>query len=75
MRHFNFSFANIIGIAEGDEYQMHDYFQSNHLQEFLAGNDYLLILKVPNNSIVKTQQNKKNPGQYSSLDSFYFAEF
>ena len=41
---------------------MRDYFQSNYLQGFLAGNHYLLILKVPNNSIVKNQQNKKNPG-------------
>ena len=32
-----------------------------NLQEFLAGNLYLLILKVPNNFIVKSQQNKKNP--------------
>ena len=75
MRYFNFSFANIIGIAEGNEYQMHDYFQSNHVQEFLAGNHYLLTLKVPNNSTAKIQQNKKNPAQYSVLDSFYFAEF
>ena len=44
------------------EYQMRHYFQSNHLQEFLAGNHYLLILKVPNDNIVKIQQNKKNPG-------------
>ena len=41
---------------------MHDYFQLNHLEEFLSGNHYHLILKVPNNSIIKIQQNKKNRG-------------
>ena len=45
-----------------NEYQMRDYFQPNHLQEFLPGNHYLLILKALNNSIVKIQENKKNPG-------------
>ena len=41
---------------------MRDYFQSNRLQEFLPSNHYLFILKVPNNAIVKIQQNKKNTG-------------
>ena len=43
---------------------MRDCFQSNHLQEFLPGNRYLFILKVPNKVpyIVKIQQKKKNPG-------------
>ena len=41
---------------------MRGYFRSNHLQEFLAGNHYLMILKVPNDSVVKIRQNKKNPG-------------
>ena len=37
---------------------MRDYFQSNHLQEFLAGKYYLLILKVPNNNSAKQKESR-----------------
>ena len=37
---------------------MRDYFQSNHLQEFLAAKYYLLILKVPNNNSAKQKESR-----------------